>query len=342
LLVVGLAAAATVLAAPDPGQTKLRPAGKVEVQPANSVGFLNLGKERGYRTFLYMPNQRIVLFYAFRIDHLEDDSFGFHYAIYATRNRGNLRHGVVRVRFGSLGRASLRFRPNGRVRRVDPGSDCEGRDERYEYGSFVGRLSFRGEDDYFHVSSPMGKAYLARSPRLRCEKGTAKPQPRSLRRYVTTSPLLPDDDSIALLYASSRSHGRYVGITAAHPEGDPPGADVQLATVDSRPAMAIGHGIYLEGPAGTLLTSLPGAHPATATLAPPAPFYGKAAYSEESETWAGTLGVRLAGLRLPLAGPHFHVHLCVVNPVTDRNGCEFFKTELPADERPARLERMPR
>lgn len=342
MLAVGLAAAVILLAAPDPGQTRLRPAGKVEVQRASTTGFLSLGKERGYRTFLYMPNQRVVLFYAYRINHLEDDSFGLSYAIYATRNRGNLRHGVVRARFGSLGRVRLRFQPNGRVRRSDPGSDCEGGDERYEYGSFVGRLSFRGEGDYFHASSSKGKAYLARAPRLRCERGTAEPEPRSLRGYVAITSLLPDDDSIALLYASSRAHGRYVGITAVHPEGDPPGADVQLATVDARPGMAIGHGIYLEGPAGTLLTSLPGAHPATATLAPPAPFYGKAAYSEESETWTGTLGIRLAGLRLPLTGPRFHVHLCVSNPVKDRNGCEFFKGEPPADERLARLERPPR
>jgi hypothetical protein len=59
--------------------------------------------------------------------------------------------------------------------------------------------------------------------------------------------------------------------TGAGPEGSPPGADVQLAVVEPRHGMAIGHGAYLHGPAGTLLTSLPGAHPATATLKPPRP-----------------------------------------------------------------------
>jgi hypothetical protein len=103
--------------------------------------------------------------------------------------------------------------------------------------------------------------------------------------------------------------------------------------------MAIGHGVYLNGPPGTLLTSLPGAHPATATLAPPPPFYGGAAYSEESDAWTGSLGVKLAGLSLPLTGPGFHVHLCVVNPLRDRGGCDFFKMEPPPDERPAGPER---
>ncbi len=336
LLAVGLMVATVLLAATGAGGAKLQGAGKVEVQRANTAGFLRLGKARGYRNFLYMPNKRVVLFYAIRIQRLKDDAFGLTYSIYATRNRGNLEHGVVRARFGSMGRASLRFRPSGRVREDDPQAGCEGGAETVEFGSFAGRLSFRGEGNYFHVSSPRGKAYLARSPRLRCRKGqAAELQPRSLRKYVAPTPLFHDDDSIALLYASTRSHGRYVGITAMHPEGSPPGADVELGIVDSRQGMAIGHSVYLEGPAETLLTSPPGVHPATATLAPPAPFYGKATYSEEAGAWTGTLGVRLAGLRLPLTAPGYRVHLCVVNPLRDKDGCEFFKAEPPYFERPA-------
>jgi hypothetical protein len=96
--------------------------------------------------------------------------------------------------------------------------------------------------------------------------------------------------------------------------------------------MAIGRGVYMNAPPGTLLTSLPGVHPATAALAPPAPFYGEAAYSEEPGAWNGTLGVRLAGSGLPLTGPDFHVHLCVANPLRDKDGCDFFKAEPPFDE----------
>jgi hypothetical protein len=333
--------AAVLLAVAGSGEAKLGRAGKIEVQRATTTGVLRLGKERGFRLFLSMPSPRVVLFYAVRIQNLDDDAFSLTYAIYATRNLGDLGHGVVRARFGSLGRASLRFRPGRQVHGDDPPGGCEGGTETAEYGSFAGHLSFRGEGNYFHVSSPRGKAYLLRSPRLRCEKGqAAEPPPRSLRKYVASSPLFHDDDSIALLYASTRSHGRYVGITAMHPEGSPPGADVELGIVDARQGVAIGHGAYLEGFAGTLLTSLPGVHPATATLAPPPPFHGKAAYSEETGAWTGTLGVDLAGLRLPLTGPGYRVHLCVVNPLTDKDGCEFFKTEPPYFERPARLGRV--
>lgn len=331
----GLLVATVLLAASGTGEAKLRPAGKVEVQRADTAGFLRLGRERGYETVLYMPNDRVVLFYAFRSKRTtRNDSFKVTYSIYAARNLGDLAQGVVRARFGSLGRVALRFRPSGRMTKDNPQAGCEGGSETTEEGRFAGHLRFRGEGNYFHVSSAKGKAYIIRSPHLRCKKGRAtESHPKSLRKYVAPSPLFSDENSIALLYSSTRRQGRYVGITAMHAEGSPPGADVELGIVEPRHGMAIGHGAYLNGPAGTLLTSLPGVHPAAATLAPPAPFYGKATYSEESDAWTGTLGVKLAGLDLPLTGPGFNVHLCVVSPLKDRDGCDFFKAEPPSYRR---------
>jgi hypothetical protein len=337
LVALGVAVAVMLLAAAGAGQASSGSGGKVETQPARTAAYLDLGKERGYQVALYMPTKRIVVFYAFRIERVKRESLGFRYSLYAVRNRGNLERGEVRARFGALGRVDLRFRPSGELRKDDPPSGCEGGWRTSQYGSFVGHLSFRGQGNFFHVSSSKGEAYVARSPRFRCERGQAEEAPpRSLRKYVAPSPLFSDNHSIALLYASGHGHGRHVGITAVHEEGSPPGAEVQLGIAESRPGMAIGHGLYLDGPRGTLLTSLPGAHPATATLAPPAPFFGKAVYSEEDESWSGSLGVRLAGATVPLTGPGFHLHLCVANPLKDRNGCEFFKAEPPADERAAR------
>jgi hypothetical protein len=61
-------------------------------------------------------------------------------------------------------------------------------------------------------------------------------------------------------------------------------------------------------PAGTLLTSLPGEHPQTATLRPASPFTGEATYlasSHLSHSWTGDLSVQFPGLLEPLAGPDF-------------------------------------
>jgi hypothetical protein len=336
LVAVCLAVAAVLLGAAGAGQARQRSDGQVEVQREQTVGFLRLGRENGYQLYLYMPTKRIVMFYATRSEG-KHDLASFRYSIYAVRNQGDLEQGVVRARFGSLGRVDLRFQPNGRLERRAAPSGCEGRPRTSRRGRFVGRLSFRGNGNYFHISSAEGEALLAHSPRYRCEKGEAlKAPPRSLREYVAPTPFFSDDHSVALLYASARSHGRYVGITAVHPEGSPPGAEVQLGIVESRHGMAIGHGTYLEGRRGTLLTSLPGAHPATAALAPPPPFSGKATYAGSSGAWTGNLRVELPGLTVPLTGPAFHVHLCVANPLKDRNGCEFFKAEPPYDERAAR------
>lgn len=309
-------------------ESVVRRTDRFEVQQADTAGFLRLGKGSGHRVALYMPNDRVVIFHAFRSAKSKGHFPSISYSVYAVRNLGDLGRGVVRARFGSLGRISLRFRPSGQRRKRDPPWGCKGSAEVTEYGRFVGSLDFHGKGNYFHVSSAKGAASITHSPRLKCKKGQApESHPRSLRKYVAPPAVLPDEDSIALLYSSARSHGRYVGITAVHLEGSPPGAEVQLAVVESTHGMAIGHGVYLNGPPGTLLTSLPGAHPATATLAPSAPFYGEAVYSEELDTWAGTLGVKLAGLNLPLTGPGFHVHLCVTNPLRDRDGCDFFKAE---------------
>ncbi|HXQ88194.1 MAG TPA: hypothetical protein VN733_01020, partial [Solirubrobacterales bacterium] len=166
--------------------------------------------------------------------------------------------------------------------------------------------------------------------------------------YVTPGSFFSAEGNIALLYASSRRHGRYVGVAAGHREEEPPGAEVRIGSFERRGKMAIGHYGIASGGRGTLLTSLPGVHPATATLDPPAPFYGQASYEEEavdSRHWTGTLGVELPGLRLPLTGPGFQARLCVLNPLyAPRTGCDFFKAPPPpADERPAlRLGWMPR
>jgi hypothetical protein len=147
----------------------MRRAGKFEVQQADTAGSLRLGRERGHRIALYMPNDRVVIFHVSRSERLKNNFFNAMYSIYAVRNLGDLERGVVRARFGSLGRVSLRFRPSGRIRKRDPQRGCEGGPETTEYGRFVGHLGFRGTGSYFHISSSKGEAYIAHSPRLRCK-----------------------------------------------------------------------------------------------------------------------------------------------------------------------------
>lgn len=341
---IGLVVAAMLIAAPGAAQAQQRGA-KFEVRPAAAFGSIYLEKRKGYLTALYWPTARVALFLVGRVDRRKDRP-SISVLRYAVHTQGSLADGAVRGRFGSLGSFSLHFRPNGHVREHEVPRDCEGPPAITEYGRFVGRITFHGEADYLDLSSSGRKGEITRSPRLICEKGQRfVPAPERLRAYVVPGSFFSTSDNIALLYASKRSHGRYVGITAGHEAESPPGAQVRFGMFESRGEMAIGRYVLSWAPRGTLLTSLPGVHPATATLAPPPPFYGEAHYQEKSAhsgTWTGDLGVDLGGLQLPLTGPGFHTRLCVLSPLRHRRGCDFFKAEPEFEERPARPWWMPR
>jgi hypothetical protein len=336
---VGFVAAAVLIAVTVTAQAKAGHHARFETRPAGTSAFVNLGKRGGYRVGLSMPNDRVAILSVIRFK-VKRDRGALFANTYVVHSRQSLKRGVIRARLGSLGNFSLRFRPNGKVRELGPPRGCEGGPSITEYGRFVGRATFHGENDYLHFSLSGGRGGITHSSRLRCVKGEGvDPVHGSLRAYVAPGSFFATQGGIALLYVSRHSHGRYIGITAGHEEESPPGAEVRIGIVESRREMAIGRYALVLGAPGTLLTSLPGVHPATATLAPQAPFFGKATYQEEptdSRSWSGTLGVNLPGLKLPLTGPGFHTRLCVLSPLKTRDGCDFFKAEPVFDERVAR------
>lgn len=339
LRAVGFVAAALLIAVTGVAEARTGHRAGVEIRQPNTSASVDLGKRGRYRVGLFMPNDRVAILSVIRFK-VKRDKGALFANTYVVRSRQSLKRGVIRARLGSLGSFSLRFRPNGKVRELGPQRGCEGGPSTTEYGRFVGRATFRGEDRYLRFSLSGGSGGITRSPRLRCDKGEAEDLVRgSLRAYVAPGSFFATQGDIALLYVSRHSHGRYIGISAGHEEESPPGAEVRIGIVESRREMAIGrYALVLKAP-GTLLTSLPGVHPATATLAPQAPFFGKATYQEEatdSRSWSGTLGVHLPGLTLPLTGPGFHTRLCVLSPLKTRSGCDFFKAEPVFDERVAR------
>jgi hypothetical protein len=333
LFAAGLSGAVGVAAA--------TPSRAAEIQPAATAGSVAVGTRDGYQVYLSMPSDRTVAVEVGRSD-LKGERGFFSTARYVARNRSSLRQGLVRARFGSLGAVSLRFRPDGRVLRDQAQPGCDGRPAITEQGTFVGSARFRGEGGYVHFSLSRAAGIITRNFRLRCKRGAAfdVSAPKSLRALVAPGSFFATERDIALLYASSRAHGRYVGIVAGHEEEAPPGAEVRIGALESSEGMAIGRYAHILAPPGTLLTSLPGAHPATATLTAPAPLAGEATYQETSAgsySWTGSLAMDLFGLNLPLAGPEFHVRLCVLNPLRTRDGCDFFKAEPEyGGERPAR------
>jgi hypothetical protein len=333
LLLVGLGAVALAIPAMSAAARLQSP--RREIQRVTTSGAIYVGKAEGFEVFISNPDPHVAILYVYRVGTSEGTS-SYASSAYAVRPQSSIGSGVLRARFGSIGSVVLRFHPNGKTKTGRASKHCRGRPPEREEGEYEGSVSLRGEGDYFRLRERRAPGSRSRTFRLSCAQGQAhKAESRPLYEYVVPSTGFTTSSaggSIALLLAISRSGGRVVYLRAAHMQSSGPGAEMQAATLERRPGMAIGRSADGGGGAGTLLTSLPGEHPATATLAPPsAPFHGIGIYKENSSTshsWTGTLAVSFPGLDLPLTGPTFATSLCVLSP---------FKTPIPCD-----FLRMPR
>lgn len=312
-------------------------------RPRTGVGILlEIGPKRlGYLSF---PTPKLA---ALEILEATGEDVGWASASYAVRADSRPARGILRADFGPIGRVSLRFRPTGESRRGRASRACNGPRPLIERGQVRGRIDLRGEGGYFRVDAQRAEAVREFSPRLVCRRGTALNVPPNISLRELVMPSLgivwsSGGGTIAVLNAVAKSEGRLVALRAAHDAGSPAGASLQVITLESGHDMAIGRSLELEGGRGTLRTSLPGEHPATATLAPPRPFRGEAKLlqtSARSNSWAGSLRVRLPGLDLPLTGPRFMTSLCVLSPLKNPRGCDFAKHPEPL--LPSRLALIP-
>lgn len=257
---------------------------------------------------------------------------------YGAHFHGSLRGGRVTADFGAVGSVSLRFRPGGKVRKRPAGRGCEGKPARLESGHWVGKVSLRGEGGYFAISTGSTAGELERTFRLRCHvrRPSPPPRPESLRERIEphigssiASILL---GTVSSLEAVDTEDHRVVEMRAAHANGAGPGAEVEAGAFEYQGRMPVGRTVQvLKARPGSLVTTLPGEHPATATLKPGAPFSGEASYlatAPTSHSWTGTLAVHFPGLTVALTGPNFYSSLCVVSTLVKPHGCEFQTPDL--------------
>lgn len=320
----------------------------VEVLRPTAVASLLLGIHGGYRIGILFEEPDLAMLVVAKRD---KSHFGVQETTYGTHFHGSLTGGHVSADFGAVGSVAVRFHPDGVVTERRPFKGCEGKDSRSESGRWVGRISLHGEGDYFAIATGSAGGRLARTFRLRCHFKHSLPQPRpeSLRERVepqvgsTLSSIL--FGTVSSLVAVKREGGREVELWAAHVTGAGPGAEVEAGAFEYQGRMPVGRLVQIpEAPAGTLVTTLPGEHPATATLKPGAPFSGEASYLATSPTthsWAGTLAVRFPGLVAPLTGPDFYSSLCVVSPLVKPHGCEYQAPNLEGGGESTTADRQP-
>jgi hypothetical protein len=145
--------------------------------------------------------------------------------------------------------------------------------------------------------------------------------------------------SLASLLAGGREDGREVLVRAAHSEGGAAKTELSALAFEYQGKMPVARTLSEpSAPAAALLTTLPGEHPATATVKGSGPITGEAEYvgaSRLSHEWAGDLTAHFPGLVQPLTGPNIYSSLCVVSPLVAPKGCDAVPPDWQGPEIPA-------
>jgi hypothetical protein len=214
--------------------------------------------------------------------------------------------GLIKARLPGVGRIAVRFNELSVNREAAP-DNCKGRASVIRHGVFEGRIELHGERGYTSVHSRSAPGKVTQSFRQVCDQReyghegagggnsfhlrtllAGKEGRRALSFSVSRFDLGPrfGGPSVSFFASSSIQHHGFFVFTSVSAEGEP----ATFLTPD---------------PAGTL---------EDASVSPPAPFHGSAAFHLDSPTsasWTGTLSVELPGVgNIPLAGTGFWAALC--------------------------------
>jgi hypothetical protein len=219
-----------------------------------------------------------------------------HFSTTAYLARGVATPHRLQATFGRFGKVSMRFRPpkEGGVKSL-----CRfGEKFSQRHGSFVGHLTFKGENGYLSLDLHRASGSIL-TPAGRCRRHHLSPQ--EVERIIESL-----FEPTAGLFATSRegvTTTSFLGLKrkdrtvffAAHEETHGKLAIVRFAAVTAAA------GIHANDAA------------TAAKASAPAPFHGTGHYRaapDGTATWTGSLSANFPGApRLPLAGPDFDVEL---------------------------------
>lgn len=205
----------------------------------------------------------------------------------------------IDARLPGVGRVSLRFHE--RERGHEPGpAYCHGPAPVVRRGVFVGWIRIRGERDYTRAESRHVRGKIVGAFRTKCHL------PFRGRAGI--------DAPTRLEAAAPRGNGVLTFSAVRLPLGDQGEPVVFHASLDrQRGPMLVSNSIFtLTKRSDSLAIASP---PRSATIDPPSPFAGGAAFQQESSkdfNWTGDLAAELPGIGdVSLAGPRFKSSLCL-------------------------------
>jgi hypothetical protein len=197
----------------------------------------------------------------------------------------------IHAKIADLGVIDLKFSPSGNVRHGKPPKHCDGPRATQVEGHFVGELDFHAERGVTGFDLTSTKGSVA-APGWRCRK-------ESFEDYLQAA---PSGSTYTLLQAivPGRPGGftALAAVDAEHP--GPIGAEFSASARTHRGSVTVDHlAVALAKNALSFDRTL-----TTATVDPPRPFTGNAAYCRTCATgsrWTGDLSVLLPGIDGPIA-----------------------------------------
>ncbi len=205
-----------------------------------------------------------------------------------------------------IGRVSVRFHQHGRTKRLP--ILCRQAPTLVRPGYFVGTVHLRGEQDYTEVDATRVKGTVSETPRRDCYR---KPK---RRQSALVRAIEPQKAQFLLFQAKAGAVAFFGGQIEVGK------AKVELSILGAshtrrRDGMLVESRVIEFGSAPVVLPGEDIEFPKSATVAPPAPFSGSAAFElqdSHTSTWTGDLAVELPGVgEVRLAGPRFRSQLCI-------------------------------
>lgn len=225
--------------------------------------------------------------------------------MYLARGRGE-KDGAVNAKLPGVGRIAVKFRTT-RVTPKATAGNCKGRPAIVRHGVFRGVIELHGEQGYTTVDSNIAKGTVTHAFRQVCNNG--KPpghgDPGGFPVQVS-------------LFTGTREGSPSLSFTASLVNFGPElGGSVVSFTASSarrRDGLFVSHSVTAEGKPAEFSLSEPAVSPENATVEPPPPFRGSAAFhltSPTSSSWEGDLKTELPGVgKVALAGPNYWSVLC--------------------------------
>jgi hypothetical protein len=223
----------------------------------------------------------------------------------------------LHFRLGAKGEFDLRFVP--RKTKEEEYPRCKGGPEIVERGRFVGTIRFRGRRGFTEVDAHKTNGIVSRTPPQTCRRHKAAGV-ETLGISEGEASAVPEG-TLELIAGTGGSGPHFNAFRFDKPGFPEPLFQSFDASIYRRePGLTVTSLATVHGTAGDFVSPEPSEPLSAATVSPPAPFSGSAAFemaSARQAEWSGDLAVEIPGYgRVPLTGPKIAAGLCETKACT--------------------------